>query len=308
MGSASLAASALGLSTASAMGLSAAPSGLSLRTTTTLGDVSMISGLGQKVEKAAVRPPTPTLEAAAADDFSGRIAAVLLLQRLLRGRAAQNTMYEGLRRRRLLIEELITGQPLRTGEEGEAPAAETAAEEAAAAQIEEVTAEPTQDETAQALAESAVAQVVADTLDFLAKQQVRMRDHDRLLRTAALAERTRKQRETAETERRARERALLAQTDLVYEEVARVNYETADSFLDTLTFNAVDVVATEQALEKVAHEEKAEATLASVGTDVLYLLESFLIPTVEKESHAQKQNQEDKKFSKAIADTLLPTL
>ena len=39
--------------------------------------------------------------------MEGRKNAVILLQRLLRGRAAQNNMYEGKEKRLALIEELL---------------------------------------------------------------------------------------------------------------------------------------------------------------------------------------------------------
>lgn len=51
------------------------------------------------------RPETPVLAPTATPE-SGRDAAAVLIQRLLRGRAAQNAMYEGRMRRQALIEEL----------------------------------------------------------------------------------------------------------------------------------------------------------------------------------------------------------
>jgi hypothetical protein len=54
------------------------------------------------------RPDTPVLPTTATPD-SSREAAAVLIQRLLRGRAAQNSMYEGKTRRKTLIEELRVG-------------------------------------------------------------------------------------------------------------------------------------------------------------------------------------------------------
>ena len=51
------------------------------------------------------RPGTPVLAPTATPE-SSRDAAAVLIQRLLRGRAAQNAMYEGRMRRQALIEEL----------------------------------------------------------------------------------------------------------------------------------------------------------------------------------------------------------
>ena len=88
---------------------------------------------------AAERPPTPTF-ADAAEDAAARAQreareaerlAVLLLQRLLRGRAVQNTMYEGTERRRELIRELQRAAAARAEEESGAQPSEKEREEAA---------------------------------------------------------------------------------------------------------------------------------------------------------------------------------
>lgn len=76
-----------------------------------------------------VRPPTPTwkydeeqeisvdknenldvfkLKAGDLSKYDKRQAAVILLQRLIRGRSMQNVMYEGKEKRLALIEELLT--------------------------------------------------------------------------------------------------------------------------------------------------------------------------------------------------------
>ena len=54
------------------------------------------------------RPDTPVLEPSSTPE-SDRAAAAILIQRLLRGRAAQNSMYDGKMRRQALIEELKLG-------------------------------------------------------------------------------------------------------------------------------------------------------------------------------------------------------
>ena len=56
------------------------------------------------------RPVTPTFEAPEGDN-ARVVGAVRLLQRLLRGRAAQNAMHEGKERRSALIRELYTPRP-----------------------------------------------------------------------------------------------------------------------------------------------------------------------------------------------------
>ncbi|KAJ3128473.1 Cilia- and flagella-associated protein 91 [Nowakowskiella sp. JEL0407] len=61
----------------------------------------------QKIEKPPQRPPTPKIEPPEVEEENMEIAA-LQLQRLIRGRFAQNLMYQGKERRSSLISELRT--------------------------------------------------------------------------------------------------------------------------------------------------------------------------------------------------------
>jgi hypothetical protein len=76
--------------------------------------------IAQKVERPPPRPPTPTLEKEyqttnsisinnptyREEEDIEKLHAIIFLQKLLRGRAIQNMMYEGRMRRKELIEEL----------------------------------------------------------------------------------------------------------------------------------------------------------------------------------------------------------
>ena len=66
----------------------------------------------QKVEKPPQRPPTPRIATPQEEDDDLEQAAILL-QKLIRGRVAQNTMYYGKERRLNLINELRTRGPVR---------------------------------------------------------------------------------------------------------------------------------------------------------------------------------------------------
>lgn len=72
----------------------------------------------RKVVRAVERPPTPTLPPPPAVSTPAAQVAVVLLQRLLRGRAAQNVWYEGRMRRQELIDELRLDERIR-GQDGE---------------------------------------------------------------------------------------------------------------------------------------------------------------------------------------------
>ncbi|KAJ3015770.1 Cilia- and flagella-associated protein 91 [Thoreauomyces humboldtii] len=63
----------------------------------------------QRIEKPPVRPPTPLIVDPHPDDDAREVSAILL-QKLIRGRVAQNMMYQGKQRRQHLISELRTRQ------------------------------------------------------------------------------------------------------------------------------------------------------------------------------------------------------
>ncbi|TPX61858.1 hypothetical protein PhCBS80983_g00885 [Powellomyces hirtus] len=63
----------------------------------------------QKVEKPPVRPPTPLIVDPLPEEDAMEVSAIML-QKLIRGRVAQNMMYQGKQRRQHLISELRTRQ------------------------------------------------------------------------------------------------------------------------------------------------------------------------------------------------------
>ena len=75
----------------------------------------------QKKER-VVRPPTPTFDDEDDSDAEEELqSAVLLLQKLIRGRAVQNVMFEGKERRKELIDELRIEQQLAARAAGAGP-------------------------------------------------------------------------------------------------------------------------------------------------------------------------------------------
>ncbi|KAI9353251.1 solute carrier, TRAMD3 or PAT1-domain-containing protein [Zopfochytrium polystomum] len=69
-----------------------------------------------KIERVAQRPPTPRVRGPREDDEELEVAAILL-QKLIRGRIAQNLMYQGKERRLQLINELRTRHTLKRATE-----------------------------------------------------------------------------------------------------------------------------------------------------------------------------------------------
>ena len=130
----------------------------------------------RKKVKKTVRPPTPGRTAAGMDTRAeGLQRALLLLKRLLRGRAVQNFMFEGKERRIALIREL------RTDETDEARRAEEALEKAKQKRRLEQALISTQD--------AIQGEVLSATGDFLSKELVRRQQEADIAKMVSAGER-----------------------------------------------------------------------------------------------------------------------
>ena len=156
---------------------------------------------GNLMDKIIMRPVTPVFS-----DFRGgrqdekdehakqnimgndkRRRAIILLQRLLRGRAMQNMMFEGKEKRLDLISEL------RATEEWKA---------ASNLEEERTLIENYQERVLDGVSESIQADVIASTMDNLSKELVRLKQERRIAGMVRLAEDVRRKREAEESGRR----------------------------------------------------------------------------------------------------------
>lgn len=253
----------------------------------------------RKRQVRVVRPPTPNVgpEEDEDDDVAN---AVLLLQKLLRGRAVQNMMFEGKERRLELIRELRHDQELAVAED------EAAAE--AARQLAESQLAAAQD----AAVEAAQGEVLSATLDFMAKELVRTRQAERINSMATQAARTRRMREAEESGRRQAEEAVRARQDLVYRQLQRVHNQTGDSYFDDIMADVVDTAAANKAAMEVYLKKaaiipginQAEAEINSAETVVRDLVSSFLLPQVEREAVQQQVQLESRRHVEAAKSVI----
>lgn len=215
-----------------------------------------------------VRPPTPTVQVPEADELS---RAVLLLQRLLRGRAVQNAMHVSKAKHLPLIVELRL-------EEADTQAA-------ADAQAEEEAAKKESDMIQGAL-ECIQGQVMSEAFDFLSKEVVRLQEEKDIANFVEKARESRRIREAEEAGRRQAEYLLRKKKEHLLREMTGVHKTTADTLLDTLFDEVVDELACETALEH-------KAVVAGVAVDMIDALESKqgIVPGEESEvKDAEKSN------------------
>ncbi len=130
-----------------------------------------------------------------------RTSAIIFLQRVIRGRTQQNIMYEGKEKRLALIEELLTVAKTQ-------PISEEEAERFLLKEHEE--------KLRDALIEGLQGEVISETLDYLSKELVRVKQFNRISELIKIAERDRREREIEEAGRREAEEILRNREQILY--------------------------------------------------------------------------------------------
>jgi len=246
-----------------------------------------------------VRPPTPTVPEDEDEDDDVE-NAVLLIQKLLRGRAVQNMMFESKERRLELIREL------RHDEELMRAADEAAAEDARLQAEAELEAQQA------ATVDALQGEVMSATMDFMAKELVRTRQVEAVNALANEAARTRRTREAAESGRRQAEEAVRARQDVVFRQLQRVHNQTGDSYFDDIASEVVDRAAAHQAAQEVYLKkaailpgiDEAEAALNPPAAVVRDLVTSFLFPEVERQKVQKKVELESRRHIEAARSAI----
>jgi hypothetical protein len=249
------------------------------------------------------RPTTPTLPAENEETEEAELA-LILLQKLIRGRAAQNMMYEGKERRGELINEL---------RESEAVLADPDVRD-------KEEALNTQAERGIQVLEGAMntlqGEVVSATLDFLAKELVRKEEAAKLRSVVSKAKDVRVKREAVEGGRRQAEELLRAREDAMFTQVMKVHQGTADSYMDELVNDQLEGQAHAQAITEITGNPDAVAPLANLGQgneeeddeSIRDLVASFLLPEVERHRVREQIQQEERRYvdaaHKSIEDSV----
>eukprot|EP00644_Phytophthora_capsici_P008063 jgi/Phyca11/510337/fgenesh2_kg.PHYCAscaffold_58_\ len=241
-----------------------------------------------------VRPPTPDYALAhVANSHEHELQdAVRLLQKLLRGRAVQNMMFEGKERRAELIAEL------------------RAADEQLALQrrheFELVQGSGTEgiDRVGTAAKARVEGEVVSEMFDFLSKELSRSREVAKMRAFVLKADEQRRVREVEEGGRRQAEDLLREREDEVFRRVMQVHQETSRDFVD----DVLEEVVLEQSHVQALHELHVRSTgvdgivlqledeLDSDETIVRELVASFLLPHVQRQHVRRQVAQQQKKY------------
>lgn len=243
------------------------------------------------------RPDTPTVEVSETDEEAGTYVAVILLQRLLRGRAIQNAMYEGKEKRLDLIGELRRcGEMIELTEE----------------EKEKEILEAYRERVLDGMAEALQGEMVSETLDALSKELVRLKQERKITAIVKFAERERRKKECEEAGRRQAEEVLRSREDAMFKEIMETHQGTVDTYLQNILFDAVVHRAKEQALDEAQlrafHINRIVDNMEDRNNQphlvVKDLVSSFLIPEVQRQK-IQRQIRAEEKRNLAAARGLL---
>jgi hypothetical protein len=165
------------------------------------------------------------------EQMDSKQRSVILLQRLMRGRAHQNMMFEGKEKRLDLIAEL------RATEEWKAASQDSNQEE------ERAIIENYQERVLDGVAEAVQSEVIARSLDNLSKELVRLKQERKIAAMVRIAEDVRRRREAEESGRRQAEAILRQREDVLYQELMQVHQGTVDSYLQGIVVNTIDTTS-----------------------------------------------------------------
>ncbi|XP_060786404.1 cilia- and flagella-associated protein 91-like isoform X2 [Neoarius graeffei] len=240
-----------------------------------------------RVEKPVPRPPTPVVDAPPEGEEEKELA-VIFLQKLLRGRSIQNQMLEGVEKQLELIQELRTTHALQQEEQE----LQRADKQVTLALRREREKHESRMSEIQSYVDGLSGEVIGDTLDFLAKELVRLQEERRIHAFILLAERDRRLREAEESGRRQVEERRRREEDEIFRQVMKVHQATVDLYLEDVILDSIDQTAEAQAREEIHHmaEELNNITYTMEETRnnmqseeiVAQLVHSFLIPEVQK--------------------------
>lgn len=215
---------------------------------------------------------------------------MIFLQKLIRGRAVQNMMFEGKEKRLELIRELRTTHALQ--EEGQLLKKEEKEATLTLQRQRELRDHKSSIEDEQLSRLGGV--VLSDMFDFLSKELVRLQEERRVHAFAMLAERHRRIREAEESGRRQVEERRRREEDEIFRQVVDIHQSTVDSYLEDIILSTAAQTAEDQAREEIhrkaqeindiAYQMESSRTRLQSEEIVAEMVYSFLIPEVQKKS------------------------
>ena len=207
---------------------------------------------------------------------------ILLFQRLLRGRKEQALMHKGKHDRAELIKELRAADLWKQAGEG--------------TDEDNKLIDNYVEKLTNGVIDAIQGQTISQSLDFLSKQMLRIKEEQKINAIVMLAENERRKREAEEMGRRQAENILRGRQEHMYRELLEVNKSTMDSYLTSLFANTVNSVSKKQVMRELEIKanklnkivDEIENNLIKDDIKVRDLVSSFIIPEIERNKKEDK--------------------
>jgi len=270
-----------------------------------------------KLEKEKPRPATPSVVTPSRAGESLEIAAITL-QKIIRGRAVQNMMYEGKENRLELIDELRSTHALQK--------AEKQIKQQQKQDVINLQRFRKADQNKQAVADEVLSSMegepVGDLLDFLSKELIRLQEERKIHAYCMLAERRRRIREAEEAGRRQTEERRRREEDEIFKQIVKIHQQTVDTYLEDILMESASETADEQARIEIQHyadkindiayaieDKKTKVESEEIVSDLVH---SFLLPEILKVEARKKVKNDQRKHliaaHKIVHKTIEPAI
>lgn len=225
----------------------------------------------------------PQEERIAFEDAKHKLASAI--QRLLRGRAIQNVMFEGKEKRLALIDELliVANTTSKSGFE------ETKI-------IEKIKEEQKID----AEMKSFQGSVVSKTLEVLNKELLKVYEAKKLSEFVKNAQQTRQKREIEETGKRQAKMILKTREEKMYNDIINVHKETTNCLLKDIFDFSTDFLSEKESCKLTEIKEKKFTNYVQKNNEnyevlIKDFLHLFLVPNIDRKKLQEMVNNEQKK-------------
>lgn len=200
---------------------------------------------------------------------------IILFQRLLRGRREQTLMHEGKRNRAELIKELRAADYWKS---------------AGVTEEENKLIENYIEKLTNGVVDAIQGQNISQTLDFLSKEMLRIKEEQKINAIVNQAENERRKREAEEMGRRQGENILRERQDIMYKELLDVNQATMDSYINSLFSSTVNNVSKKQVMREIEIKanklnrivDRIENHFVKDDVRVRDLVSAFIIPEIDR--------------------------
>uniref|UniRef100_A0A3P9L1L3 Cilia- and flagella-associated protein 91 n=1 Tax=Oryzias latipes TaxID=8090 RepID=A0A3P9L1L3_ORYLA len=236
--------------------------------------------------------------------------AVIVLQKILRGRRMQHEMCEGVEDSRDFMRELRTVHSIHS-EEQELLKADKELVMRQKDQRDRKRQKASEEEAVHRGVVGAEQELLFDTLS---KEMVRLQEERRLHAFALLADRERRRREAEESGRRQEEERRRREEDEIFRQVVQVHQQSVDMYLEDIILETLDKMSHEKAREEIQEKLKElneiayamEKSLDERQSEeiVSELLHSHLIPGVEKSIFWQNVRRKQRKHLQAAQSVI----